>query len=343
MATILDYLTGKGIILRTGLPEVYVVCPKCGTRKQKCSINVALGIGKCFRASCGFSSGFNFVTFISVLEGIERYQAYSIAARYSEGLENQYVVKGYGSRRDYPRNSLPAEQYFLWAQDQEEKVWFSYAKYGTLYLTEIRKLSFEQIDRHQLGFGQQDFSIGDKKIPRAGMVIIPILFNEQILGYCARSIDVRGKPLCTPKHYHAIEEEEYYLSGQLLYNVDEAFPIAKERGYLILVEDPWSAIKMGAVATLGSGLSDDQLGILRQNYKGPIVVCRDNDTGGAKAAMRDLKILKGYYEDLRMVIPMGNDPDEYLEDTLRRCSEALPLDLRMFDGSSRSFGLFNTL
>jgi hypothetical protein len=328
MASIVDYLESKAHVIRNGNPNVFIECPGCGTRKSKCSIHITKGIGNCFRASCPLNGGFNFATLITYLSNCSYSEALGIAARYSDEIELEYKAKSYGLNRSYPKNALPIQEMLNFAATQKNALYYDLTRNAVEYLVTKRNLSQSQIEKYQLGVGYEDFVIGEKAIPRYGMIVVPLFFNGQIVSYVERSIEVRGMQLARMKHYKPLEQEEYLTSSQMLFNCDVAIPLAQKRGILCIVEDAWSAIAIGnAVATTDSGLSDDQIFIMTTNWKGPIAVVRDNDKGGEEAAKKDILKLSKYYEDVRVIKVDGTDPTDNLSSTLDKIKTSTPVDL----------------
>lgn len=327
MATLYDYLNRRANILRVSGSDIFIQCPSCGTRKMKCSVHIHKGIGNCFRASCDLNGGFHISRLICILERCEWSEAISIAAEYSDEIAKEYQSKSYGTNRSYPRNALPIQELINKAEKTGQGSLYYIAEHAVENLVGKRKLSFDQISRYQIGAGYEDFEISEQQIIRQNLIIIPITFNNEIVSYCGRSIEFMGRQLAPVKHYHAKPVEEYLTTGQILFNCDGAIRYAKSVGYLCIVEDAWSAIKFNCVATLGSNLSDDQIYILANNYHGPIIVLRDNDIGGRKAAQIDIQKLSRYFEDVRNVEPVGIDPDDNITATLEKIQGSRPLNL----------------
>jgi hypothetical protein len=328
MATILDYLENKATVIKTQGPNIFIECPGCGTRQMKCSIHANKGIGNCFRASCPLNGGFRFAKLITFLEKVSWSDALGIASRYEDELELEYKAKAYGLNRNYPKNSLPIQEMINFVNSTDNKLHESLINHGVTYLVNKRKLTEEIIEGYKLGIGYEDFEIEGKIIPRFGMIVIPIFFNDQVVSYVERSIEVKGMMLAKIKHYKPTPAEEYLTSSQILFNCDRAIPLARKEGILCIVEDPWSAMALGnAVGTLDSGLSDDQLFILANNYEGPICSVRDNDRGGREATIKDVIKLSRYFEDVRTVEVKGIDPDDFLEDTKQKIKKSKPVDL----------------
>ena len=329
MATIEDWLEGHVKILSRPRPNIFFQCPACGTLKQKCSIHIRKGIGRCFRASCSLHSGFGFTKLITVVENCTWDAASRTAEEYADEIEELYKPKVALYPRDYPSNALPFESLVSIAHSTNDKLKMSLAVNGLNYLVHERHLTLKQITEYSMGVGFEDFTVlvdGETRtVPRYGMIIVPIYFNGELVSYTSRSLEMDGVRLNKVKHYNARSGEDYVPAGQVLFNFDVASELARERGILVIVEDVWSALKIGnAVATTGSNLSDDQIHLLAINWQGPIAICRDNDTGGNNAAHQDLKKLSGFYEDVRIVVPSGVDPDDDLEETQRRILASSP-------------------
>lgn len=327
MATIVDYLTKRAKILRQTGPNIFIECPGCGTRKLKCAIHIHKGYGNCFRATCELNGGFGFARLISLLDNIPYSEALGVANEYSDEIEKEFKAKTFGANRNYPKGSLPAQELLNLAEYKGDKLLYYLALHGIEYLALQRSLTQSQIEQYQLGIGYENVIIGTKEIPRYGSIIIPVFFNQELVSYVGRSIEYQGGMLSKRKHHLPLQEEGYLMPGQILFNCDVAIPYAQEVGYLTIVEDAWSAIKHRAVATFGSNLSDDQIYILVNNWDGPVVICRDNDKGGQKAAKIDAKKLSKYYRDVRIAVPHGVDPDDDVEATKEKIKAAAAISL----------------
>ena len=326
MATIRDYLQNHAKILSNSGPNVFIECPGCHTRKAKCSVHVGRGVGNCFRAKCSLNGGFNFLRLIEVLQGVGFSEALRIASGYQDEVTWEYKARSWGTNGLYPAGSLPLQEALNKAQPGgvlKDKALFYMAMHAAEYLVEKRNLTLQQIEAYQIGIGFED----QQDVPRVGMLIIPILFNETLVSYVSRSVEYQRNLLGRQKHYLPKAAEGYMLAGEILFNCDKAIPTAKRAGYLPIVEDVWSAMKLDAVATMGSNLSADQLFVLANNYRGPVCVCRDNDPGGRKAAARDIRLLSRHYGDVRDVIPVGVDPDDDVVATRRALQSSAPMDL----------------
>ena len=329
MATIEDWLEGNVRIIGRQRPNIFFQCPSCGTTKLKCSIHIRKGIGRCYRASCSLHSGFSFTRLISIVQKCTWDRAIDVASQFQDEIEESYKPRVSLYPRDYPKNSLPFENLVSVAHMEGDREKLSLVTNALQYLVNSRGLTLDQITEYRIGIGYEDFAVtseeGVKKVPRYGMIVVPIYFNGELVSYTSRSLEIDGIRLNTVKHYNARSGEDYVPAGQILFNFDTAIEKARESGILVIVEDVWSAIKLGnAVGTIGSNLSPDQIHLLVINWKGPIAICRDNDLGGNTAAAQDLEKLSGFYEDVRIVVPSGIDPDDDLEETKRRIRTSSP-------------------
>jgi len=324
MASILDYLHSHAELLTQSPPNIYIVCPACHTRKKKCSIHVGKGIGACFRASCDFNKGFNFAQFIARLQSVSLSEAYGIAAQYNEGVEFEYKAKPYGRNRNYPKGSLPIEEFLNYAAEKDNKLFLSLAQYGVTYLESVRGLTGEQMQAYQLGIGHEDQLVGGNSVPRYGMIIIPIFFNNEIVSYTSRSIEVCGTMLGKIKHYFPTEQEDYFLTGQILFNCDKAIPAARKSGNLVIVEDAWAAIKLNCCSSLGTKLTPDQIFIILNNFEGRVTLLYDNDAGGRKAALDNAAALSSYRSDVYVACLQDPyiDADDNILDAHRAIEQA---------------------
>jgi hypothetical protein len=221
---------------------------------------------------------------------------------------------------------MPLELAYEYAQDKKLPVLESHVKIALENLTQLRKLDYPTIIERQFGVGTRNFigAVGEE-IPREGMLVIPVFFNGEIVSYALRALQV-GNMLVTPLKFYKPTTEEGYLTGRdILYNCDEAFAEARKTGTLCIMEDPWSSIKFSAIGLLGSSLSEEQLHILLSNFRGRVVVCMDNDSGGQAAGPKIASQLMQYYDEVCMVFPKRGDPDTNIMDTKSRIQSAKPL------------------
>jgi DNA primase len=142
-------------------------------------------------------------------------------------------------------------------------------------------------------------------------VIIPIIVNDLIVSF--QGLDVTGQ---SPQHYrNASNQYAAVEGGRLLYNVDNINHTA------VLVEgvtDVWR-IGFGAIALLGSRITEGKIKLLRRMNLDRLYIMYDNDAieRGKKAAQTLAKIVKKveYIE-----IP-ESDPDDYFRKNPKELAE----------------------
>ncbi len=148
-------------------------------------------------------------------------------------------------------------------------------------------------------------------------VMFPISDSRgRVVAFGGRAMqnDAKAKYLNSP-------ETPLFRKGQLLYNLHAARKAAHERGTIIAVEGYVDVIAMTlaghaeAVASLGTALTEDQLGLLWRHANEPIL-CFDGDKAGQRAAFRVLEVALPMLEPGRSLLfamlPQGQDPDDLL-------------------------------
>lgn len=153
-----------------------------------------------------------------------------------------------------------------------------------------------------------------------------IAFGGRVLPEHIRPIDpAQGKP---PKYINS-GETALFQKGQILYNESHArtaaakgMPVIVCEGYADVIA-LWQAGFMGAVAPLGTALTEAQIGALwsmipdtdAQTIRAPIL-CFDGDSAGQRAATRAmdriLPLLQGGVSARFAFMPDGMDPDDLI-------------------------------
>jgi DNA primase len=176
-----------------------------------------------------------------------------------------------------------------------------------------RGLSPETIARFRLGYSPAERfalkeALGAKKVPvddmiEAGLLIagddIPVPFDrfrERVMfpihDFRGRIVGFGGRALGDkePKYLNSPETPLFH-KGWLLYNGAPARTATQKGAPLVVVEGYMDAIAMaaagfeGAVAPLGTALTEDQIGLLWRMAEEPIL-CFDGDKAGTRAAFR---------------------------------------------------------
>ncbi len=148
-------------------------------------------------------------------------------------------------------------------------------------------------------------------------VMFPIAdFRNRIVGFGGRALspDAQAKYLNSP-------ETTLFHKGSLLYNGANARAATQKGQPLIVVEGYVDAIAMavagfeGAVAPLGTALTEDQLGLCWRMVDEPIL-CFDGDNAGKRAAYRAVELALPFLapgKSLRFAtLPEGKDPDDLI-------------------------------
>jgi len=163
-------------------------------------------------------------------------------------------------------------------------------------------------------------SAGDGRAARDfffNRVMFPIAdFRGRVVAFGGRALSSEAKP-----KYINTGETTLFSKGRLLYNFKSAREAAVKDQPLILAEGYMDVIALseagfqGAVAPLGTALTEDQLQLLWRLAPEP-VVCLDGDEAGVRAAQRASRLALGQLKpghSLRFVfLPRGEDPDSFL-------------------------------
>jgi len=158
--------------------------------------------------------------------------------------------------------------------------------------------------------------------PRAGggyydvfrdRLIFPILdLQDRVVAFGGRALDE-----AEPKYLNS-KETLAFSKGRVLYALGAARDAIRERGEVLVVEgymDVLACHQFGfrnAVASLGTALTTDQVGLLRR-FAPRAVLIYDPDQAGAAAAERGLALCEEAEVSVRVaVLPSGEDPDAHL-------------------------------
>ena len=150
-----------------------------------------------------------------------------------------------------------------------------------------------------------------------GRVMFPITDPRgRIVAFGGRGLDPDAKP-----KYINTGETTLFSKGRLLYNFQTARESAFKGAPLIVAEGYMDVIALveagfaGAVAPLGTALTEDQLQMLWKVAPEP-VLCFDGDEAGLRAAKRASLLALPHLmpgQSLRFVfLPKGEDPDSFI-------------------------------
>ncbi len=177
-----------------------------------------------------------------------------------------------------------------------------------------------------------------------GRVIIPIADER------GRFIGLGGRGLGNeqPKYLNS-PQTEIFDKGRTLYGLDQAAPQIRAGGTVVVVEGymdvigPWQAGFRNVVATMGTSLTEQHVGLLRRSAQ-RIVLALDPDAAGMRAAERAGGLLLGLASpeeaarsarsaqdltgggdiELRVApLPAGKDPDEVAREDPEGWSRAI--------------------
>lgn len=158
--------------------------------------------------------------------------------------------------------------------------------------------------------------------PRAGggyydvfrdRLMFPILdLQDRVVAFGGRALDESE-----PKYLNS-KETLAFSKGRALYALGAARDAIRERGEVLVVEGYMDALTChefgfcNTVASLGTALTADQVGLLRR-FAPHAVLVYDPDQAGAAAAERGLTLCEESEVSARVaVLPPGEDPDAYL-------------------------------
>jgi DNA primase len=144
-------------------------------------------------------------------------------------------------------------------------------------------------------------------------LMFPILdLQDRVVAFGGRALDESE-----PKYLNS-RETPVFAKGRLLYGLGQARAAVRDSGEILVVEgymDALAAHQCGfahTVASLGTALTADQVGLLRR-FASRVVLVYDADQAGQTAAERGLILCEEAELAARVaVLPAGDDPDTFL-------------------------------
>ena len=206
---------------------------------------------------------------------------------------------------------------------------------------EARGLTAETIKRFALGYAPDGnklrsalTNVSEAMLTEAGLIghaeersdsydrfrnrlIFPIRNPRgQVVGFGGRILG-EGQP-----KYLNSPDTPLFDKGRLLYNLDQAGPVARKSGRLVVVEGYMDVIAIAqagfaeAVAPLGTAVTEQQLQLMWRVVPEPIL-CFDGDAAGQRAALRAATRALPLLEPGRSLrfatLPAGLDPDDLVK------------------------------
>ncbi len=313
------------------------LCPFHDDKNPSLQISPEKRIYKCF--SCG--EGGNAISFVS------RYEKIPFEAAVRKVAE---LIGFHDPRLESERSRFrvdPSKEP-LFAAIAELKDYYRYSlassegEAARAYLKQ-RGLDEESIKRFEIGYAPKDgattikylqakghglraiASIGVTREANAGFdmnagrLIFPLSNPEgRVIGFSARRLDENDGG---PKYVNS-PETAIFEKGKSLYNYHRAFESARREGHCYLLEGFMDVIALSrigihsAVALMGTGLSSDQIALLRR-VGGEIRLALDGDRPGLEGMMKASRDLARHSIPCRVIDYAGDtrDPDDvYLED-----------------------------
>ena len=310
------------------------LCPFHQEKTASFTINREKQIFYCF--GCG--EGGNVITFLMKIAGKSFPEAIKELAEKTGVILPSRLTSKDGREKDYLRESITALN--LKAAQQFSRNLFSPAGKEAREYLKKRGIAEETTKQFRLGYAPDNWrSLTDyiegsgqplKLAEQAGLVIagkdggfydrfrgrliFPIenVFGE-VVAFGGRILD-KGEP-----KYLNSPESPVYIKGKNLYGLNKTKEEIRKKGSAIIVEGYFDLISLwntgicNVVATLGTALTREHLGLLRR-YTVDVVALFDSDVAGRKALDRSLELFLGMNMRARaLILPGDFDPDDYLK------------------------------
>ena len=330
-----DYI-GKKVKLNKKGNDYIGLCPFHNEKTPSFTVSDDKGFFHCF----GCSVHGDVISFVMQMESVEFKEALQILAKelgvnYSDynnfSIEN---IKEY----DEIKNILElSKNYFISSLNSSEGL--EVQKY-----LEKRNISKKAYKYFELGYAKNSYSslfnfLEKKKFKQDNLIdssVVRLNKNKNSLydfyrnrlifpihDYKGNLIAFGGRSIngADPKYINS-SDSPLFKKRKTLYNLHRAIKYIRKRNLpLILVEGYIDVIAMyhigmyGAIAPLGTSLSQDQLNLMWKYYDEPII-CMDGDNAGYKSAIRTLNIalpiLKPGKSLQFVFLPEGEDPDNLI-------------------------------
>ena len=351
---------------RQGGSRYVGLCPFHTEKTPSFSVHGGLQIFKCF--GCGKSG--DVFSFLMEIQGLSFFEALKAladqqgkemprrgggpradaAARKRDALlQIHEVAQGFYSAQLKSPRGADAMRYVrrrgMGAKELKE-FGIGYAPAGNALLGQLRGRGFKRSDVLESGLvgrSDKDRSLYDRFRDR---LMFPIHSDAgRLIAYGGR---VR-QPEKQPKYLNS-PETPIYRKNSILFNYHRARIPMRQENMTVLVEGymdvigVWSAGIRNAVATCGTALTAQQIGMIRRHCD-TVVINFDSDQAGQAAAERAVELLLRDGMNVRVLeLPGGMDPDEYCkseggEAYRRLLTDAPRYFLWMLDRSRTQFDL----
>lgn len=319
-------------------------CPFHQEKTPSFSVNPSKGFYKCF--GCG--KGGTAYNFVMEIEGLNFPEAIKRVAEISgvplpEPIDDKKYEQTKQKREEQKKIAdqvIELNQYALefWENHLQENN--AHAKAAREYL-EKREISIETQKAFHIGFAPDSWDAvmsllkskgaDDALIEQSGLVSI----NEEKKKIYDRFrgrimfpvLDVKGNPIAFGARILATGEPKYlnspetpaYIKGEHLYGLFQSKEEIRLKKFAILVEGYLDLIALyqygikNTAASLGTAFTPEQSKLLGR-YARRVVINYDGDKAGVKAARRAIEtLIKDDFETKVLVLPDGQDPDDFLK------------------------------
>jgi DNA primase len=330
---LVEEVIGDDLELKKAGSNYSALSPFSNEKSPSFMVSPAKQIWKCFSSGKG---GNNAAGFLMEYKNMTYPEALkTLADRYNIELEFEDIPEKSDEKKEFESRCEKVLQYannsfmkFL-AMGAEDKI------PALKYLTVTRGLSEETLIEWQIGFAPdawqsltQNFidkgyyaeaehlgltksSKGNNYDFYRNRIIFPIHdHTAKLVGFGGRALDPDEKA-----KYMNSKESDFYSKMTILYGLHRAIKAIKDEGKVYLTEGYTDVIAMhqagikNTVATCGTSLTVEHARLLSR-FTNHVVLLRDGDEAGQKAAARDLNNLmkKGFRVEV-CTLPAGEDPD----------------------------------
>ncbi len=319
-------------------------CPFHQEKTPSFSVNPAKGFYKCF----GCAKGGNCFTFVMEMEGLNFPEAIKRVAEISgvplpepiDDKKYEQNKKRREEKKEIADQVIELNKYALefWEHHLSENN--PHSKAAREYL-EKREISIETQKAFHIGFAPDSWDAlmsllkekgaDEKLIEQSGLVSI----NEEKKRVYDRFrgrimfpvLDIKGNPIAFGARILAQGEPKYlnspetpaYIKGEHLYGLFQSKEEIRQKKFAILVEGYLDLIALyqygikNTAASLGTAFTPEQSKLLGR-FARRVVINYDGDKAGVKAARRAIETLvKDDFETKVLILPDGNDPDDFLK------------------------------